>query len=132
MDKRSLILSALLVAVAIGAMLVSSPRQSAPQPSNRGASVGNSGGATVEITAEGYAPTELTIRAGTVVTWVNRDALGHWPASDFHPTHTLYPEFDSREPIEPGRSWSFRFEQQGTWRWHDHLFSHLRGRIVVE
>src|SRR3972149_5818942 len=50
------------------------------------------GSKVVEITATGFIPSSLTIKAGETVTFVNKDTKAHWPASAMHPTHLLYPE----------------------------------------
>lgn len=88
--------------------------------------------ATITFTEEGYSPSEIDIRTGDAVAFVNSSAeLYMWPASDLHPTHELYPEFDPRQPLAPGESWSFTFEKEGEWRFHDHLKSRSRGIIRV-
>ncbi len=98
---------------------------------------------TVEITDSGYSPKELTIKAGDTVTFVN-DGGSSWPATDAHPTHTLYPGsdiakcgsgaamFDSCGEIAKGGSWSFKFDEVGEWGYHDHLRPSLRGTITVQ
>jgi plastocyanin len=80
---------------------------------------------------DGFEPYDLTIEKGTRVEFVNRGENDHWPASDFHPTHGIYPEFDPQEGVAPGASWSFDFEKAGKWRMHDHLFPGYRGTITV-
>lgn len=85
----------------------------------------------IRITENGFEPKELTVSEGDEVIFLNNDNKDHWPASDFHPTHTLYEEFDTRKGIRPGESWKFKFEKTGSWRIHDHLFPHMTGIIVV-
>ena len=85
----------------------------------------------IRMTKNGFEPKELTVTEGDVVTFVNNGNEDHWPASNFHPTHTLYPEFDPLKGVKPGESWKFKFAKVGTWRMHDHLFPHLTGTIVV-
>ncbi|MDP2735416.1 MAG: hypothetical protein Q8P12_04365 [bacterium] len=75
----------------------------------------------VEISDAGFLPETLEIRLGETVAWVNRGEGYYWPASNIHPTHEIYPEFDPREPLAPGEAWAFTFEQAGEWRCHDHL-----------
>ncbi len=95
---------------------------------------------TIEITSSGFNPNFIEVRAGTVVTFVNKDASPHWPASDVHPTHTVYPEFkgcigstfDACKALQPGESWSFNFTKLGTWKYHDHLNPSLTGKITVK
>lgn len=90
------------------------------------------GATIIRRVAGGYEPKEVTITAGETVSFVNDSAEFHWPASDVHPTHTIYSAFDPREPVAPGETWSFTFEEAGTWGLHDHLRANYKGSIVVE
>jgi len=100
----------------------------------------------IEITSSGFTPKTLTISKGETVTWINKDTEEHWPASANHPTHTVYPGsniekcgtieqagiFDACRGVPPGESWSFTFNEAGTWGYHDHLQSSLTGKIIVK
>lgn len=96
----------------------------------------------VEITSEGFSPSEVIIKAGETVTWMNKDSVAHWVASASHPDHKLYPEtggcigstFDACKGIEPGESWSFTFNQKGSWGYHDHINfkAPFFGKVIVE
>lgn len=79
-----------------------------------------------------YEPPSLSIPKDTVVIFKNDDNKPHWPASDFHPTHGIYPSFDPRKPVEPGGSWSFTFDKLGKWKYHDHLSPEIKGFIEVK
>lgn len=104
-----------------------------------GCAQGN-GAHTIEIQADGFHPQELTIKAGETVTFVNKDAALHWPASGQHPTHTDYPAgggcigsaFDACGGLRQGESYSFTFGERGAWSFHDHLNSGLAGVVNVE
>ncbi|MSR87667.1 MAG: hypothetical protein EXS69_00645 [Candidatus Zambryskibacteria bacterium] len=85
----------------------------------------------IRMTENGFEPKELTVVEDDDVLFINNDEVDRWPASNFHPTHTLYPEFDQKEGLAPGQSWTFKFEKVGTWRMHDHLVPHFTGTIVV-
>ncbi|MDP3794447.1 MAG: hypothetical protein Q8R13_00765 [bacterium] len=85
----------------------------------------------VELTETGFVPQTIAIAKGDTVVFTTARQKPFWPASDLHPTHGIYPEFDPKEPIEPGESWSFRFNKVGEWRYHDHLNSQYRGVITV-
>jgi len=86
----------------------------------------------IELRDDGFYPKELVINKGDIVTFkTNRDSL-FWPASNLHPFHTVYPEFDSNEPIQPNGKWSFRFDKEGQWKYHDHLNSAFIATIIVE
>jgi len=86
---------------------------------------------TIVRTNEGYEPKEVTINKGDVVRFLNESDEYHWPASDLHPTHALYSEFDPLRPIAPGEEWKFRFDQIGEWRYHDHIRANKVGKITV-
>ena len=86
---------------------------------------------TVELREDGFYPQELTINKGDKVIFTTTQGKPFWPASSIHPSHEIYPEFDAKEPIEPGQQWSFVFEKQGIWKYHDHLFPLFTGTIIV-
>jgi plastocyanin len=118
---------------------------------NSSAGAGITGGVVkttnvIEMTSSGFTPATLTISKGDTVTWVNKDTETHWPASASHPTHTVYPGsgiekcgtseestiFDACKGIVPGGSYSFTFNEVGTWGYHDHLNPNLHGKIAVQ
>lgn len=90
---------------------------------------------TVEITSSGFSPKTLEIKQGDTVVFLNKDTNPHWPASAMHPTHTVYPGsgiskcgtseqsmiFDACEEINQGESFTFTFNEIGSWNYHDHL-----------
>ena len=98
----------------------------------------------VEITSSGFSPKLARVEVGQTVTFVNKDSRSRWPASDIHPTHTLYPGssiqkcgtdeliFDACTGLAPGAEFSFSFDRAGTWRYHDHLAPATTGTIIVE
>lgn len=81
---------------------------------------------------DSFQPETLTIQKCTKVVFENQDNVSRWPASNLHPTHGIYPEFDPRQPVEAGKDWFFVFEKIGSWRYHDHLAPSMRGTIIVE
>lgn len=85
----------------------------------------------VEMTAEGFKPQSVTVDKNSIIIFINKDVESRWPASNTHPTHDLYPEFDPKKPIEPGASWTFKPKKTGEYKYHDHLFPHMRGSLVV-
>lgn len=93
---------------------------------------GGGDGPTVKMEADGFSPQTLTVQAGDTVTFENTSDDDHWPASNVHPTHELYPGFDAQNAVLPGDSYSFTFERAGRWGYHDHLNPDLQGTIVVE
>lgn len=95
---------------------------------------------TVYHTNDGFAPNPLNIKVGETVLFRNDGSRPTWIASAMHPTHTVYPTtggcigstFDSCVGIEPGKSWSFKFDFVGSWKYHDHLNPTSFGTIIVE
>lgn len=88
-------------------------------------------GNVVELRENGFYPQELTIDKGDMVTFITTQDNFFWPASNLHPYHTVYLEFDPKEPIKPSDSWNFRFDRVGQWKYHDHLAPIYKGKIIV-
>lgn len=78
-----------------------------------------------------FVPDKIEIKKGTKVIFKNEDQEARWPASNLHPTHGIYPEFDPRKPVETGEVWSFVFEKPGSFKFHDHLIPSIRGMVTV-
>lgn len=86
---------------------------------------------TVTIGEKSFSPEIITIKKNTKVIFQNTAHEPRWPASNIHPTHGVYPEFDPQHPIQPGESWSFIFTKVGKWKMHDHLVPRILGTIQV-
>lgn len=86
---------------------------------------------TVTLTEEGFSPKEITIKNGKSVKFITSGKKPFWPASDLHPTHELYSDFDSKNPVNPGDAWVFTFTKSGRWKYHDHLFPYHTGTVIV-
>ncbi len=87
---------------------------------------------SVSYSSEGFLPKRIDIEPGQRVRFVNESDKSFWPASNIHPTHEIYPEFDAGEPIRPGEVWTFQFEGPGFWRYHNHLGPGDSGLVVVK
>lgn len=123
------------------------PQASAPEPSNNVATPQPPVSQTptvkesvVTYTDSGYSPTTLTVKKGATVTFKNQSSRSMWTASAVHPTHRGYPTtggcisstFDACKGIQPGNSWSFKFDIAGTWKYHNHMNPSDMGTIIVE
>lgn len=88
---------------------------------------------TILINMDGtaFSPNTITVKKNTKVVFKNISDEPRWPASNIHPTHGIYPEFDPERPIQPGELWSFVFAKIGIWRMHDHLAPRILGTITV-
>jgi len=80
---------------------------------------------------DGFYPKKFAITSGDSVIFLNKSSHAFWPASDNHPDHTMYEGFDVGRPLNPGETWTFTFEKDGVWWFHDHLRPYFRGRVVV-
>ncbi len=101
---------------------------------------------TIEMTSSGFAPNNLEINKGDSVTWATKDSGSYWPASAMHPTHTVYPGsdikkcgtsdeesiFDACKALGEGESFTFTFNEEGSWGYHDHVNSGKFGKIIVK
>jgi plastocyanin len=85
----------------------------------------------VQMSDDGFSPKDMTIKTGDTIIFENIGEEDHWPASNIHPTHSIYSEFDPRTPVLTNESWSFTFEEEGEWQYHDHLFPRFIGTITV-
>ncbi len=86
----------------------------------------------VSVTAQGFQPNQVEINAGDTVRWTNNSQTARWPASNPHPTHDDYPGFDPLKEVGPGQTWQFTFFREGSWGYHDHLYPHDHGTVVVK
>ena len=73
----------------------------------------------IKMTPDGFEPQEITVDTNSTVIFLNQDSDLHWPASNNHPTHELYPLFDPKRPIESGKSWVFKPTVVGVHKYHD-------------
>lgn len=85
----------------------------------------------IEMTQGKFVPQNLAIKIGDTTTFVNKDEVDRWPASNIHPTHGIYPEFDPKKAVKPGDSWKFQFQRARSFKFHDHLNPSLGGTIIV-
>ncbi len=90
---------------------------------------------TITYTSQGKLDTSnITIKLGDTVKFVNKDSNLHWPASDPHPIHTICPGFDALRGLAKGESYSFTFNVAKICPFHDHLnprTPELHGQVVV-
>ena len=88
-------------------------------------------GEVIHISDSGFEPQTLEIETGTTIVFENAGKDVHWPASNIHPTHEIYPEFDPKNVIRPGENWNFTFTKPGMWKYHDHINPEFTGTIHV-
>jgi plastocyanin len=123
----------ILMAVKISAMvlLVSCSKSSdmAPASSPAGNTSGNKTN-SVSIVSMAFSPTTLTVAVGTTVTWTNNDSAAHTVTSDTG-------LFDSGNLSAAGSgssggSFSFTFNNAGTFNYHCTYHSMMVAKVIVQ
>ncbi len=100
---------------------------------------------TVKYTDQGFSPKEITIESGMTVNFVNESSKKMWVASAKHPDHTVYSgtslsqhcpdtaniSFDECRGDDAGYTFTFNFNKEGVWKYHDHLDPTKFGSVTV-
>ena len=87
--------------------------------------------AKVTITANGYEPATLKVKAGTIVTWTNTDTAGHSVVTNSHPEHTDLSDLKS-DPLIKDQTYHYKFTKAGTYNYHDEQVLTNNATVVVE
>jgi plastocyanin len=72
-----------------------------------------------------FGPQSLTVKAGTTVTWTNKDDIPHGIASANN-------GFAKSKALDTDDSYSFTFTTPGTYQYFCYIHPHMTGTIVVE
>lgn len=78
---------------------------------------------TIVMQATSYAPTELTVKRGDTVVWVNKDPFPHTATSKGH--------FDSKS-IAAGASWKYKATKVGDFAYTCTFHPNMLGTLHVE
>lgn len=81
---------------------------------------------SVEIVNNTYSPATITVKVGTEVTWTNQDSVAH--------TVTTYdgaPATVDSGLFGRGESFSFTFDEPGTYEYFCEPHPHMRGTVIV-
>jgi plastocyanin len=84
------------------------------------------GAAETEVTIDNFtfAPERITVKAGTIVTWINRDDIPH--------TVTSATRVFKSKALDTDDKFSFTFTTPGTYEYFCSLHPHMKATIVVE
>ena len=88
------------------------------------AEAGEARGVTIDNYS--FTPSTLTIRAGTTVTWTNRDSEVHTVVADDAAAGFKSAGLDTDD------SFSFTFDKVGSYSYHCSLHPHMTGKIIVQ
>jgi plastocyanin len=83
------------------------------------------GNGIVSIDNFTFTPAALTVKAGTTVTWTNKDDIPHGIASSGN-------GFARSRALDTDDSYSFTFTRPGTYQYFCYIHPHMTGTIVVE
>ena len=83
------------------------------------------GGTEVSMKDIEFDPSEVTVKVGDTVTWVNDDSVGHDVTAD---------EFKSGEPgaMQGGDTFEHKFEKAGTFQYVCSVHPGMDGSVVVK
>jgi len=80
--------------------------------------------AEVEIDNFSFGPAELTVPAGTTVTWINRDDIPHTVVS----TDKVF----KSKVLDTDEKFSFTFSKAGTYPYFCSIHPKMTGKIIVQ
>ena len=129
--------------------------QSAPAPATTNNNTETTGDLTGTVAApktvgvlygpDGFSPSSVTINKGDTVTFTNNGGGDMWVASAPHPAHSGYDSTDRAthcaagysgavpfDQCSAGKSYSFMFNQAGTWAYHNHSNAGDFGKVIVQ
>lgn len=130
--KKRLFVTALLLIVLLTSVLVIRNSQSTGTTRQADSQLASQT-AEVYITSQGFEPATVKIKKGQSVQWTNRDEAPHQIASDPHPTDDSLPGLNDDIPLNANNSFSYIFEESGTYAYHDELNPlKFNGTIIVE
>jgi plastocyanin len=88
--------------------------------------------AKVSLSKDGFSPTTVTIKVGSIVEWRSTDETGtHQVAANPVETHTELPGLVS-DQLGQGAVYRYKFTKAGTYHYHDEVNSMLNGTVVVQ
>jgi plastocyanin len=108
-------ISAALIGAAVGSVLAGSVLFARAQTAAAGVGIDN-------FT---FNPATVTVKAGTTVTWTNRDDIPHGLAATNN-------AFKRSQALDTDDSYSFTFTTPGTYQYFCYIHPHMTGTIVVE
>ena len=131
-SKRALYSLGAMIAVLVIAVLITMIGKPSTDTDVVEDAEGSDDAVTIEITPEGFEPEAIQIDAGTTVMWTNVDSVEHGLQANPYPEGTDLPELNTDEPIAPGESYSFTFDETGDFGYHDKDDPTDNGEVIVQ
>ncbi len=110
-----------IVGVAVMAAGCASSSNPSPSPSPQATTAGTN---TVRMEALTFHPSSVTIAKGVNVTWINDDLVTHTVTSDTG-------AFESGS-LRPGASFTYQFNDTGTFPYHCSIHTFMKGTVTVQ
>lgn len=80
---------------------------------------------SVSIADMSFKPAEISVKKGTKVTWTNNDGIAHTVTETDGKTGPSSPE------MAPGSSYSFTYDEAGTFSYHCSIHPDMTGTVTV-
>ena len=102
-----------------------------PQTSASSETTTQTGASTITYSDKGFSPSNITVKAGDLVSVTNNSSSSLQFASDPHPQHTDNKDLNVGV-IKKGQSMTFRASKIGTFGFHNHYQAGDTGMITVQ
>lgn len=124
MNKIYILIIILIVGVLLffGYKQMNKPTMNQPNTQNQNTTTPQNNESSINIANFSFSPKELKIVTGTKVTWTNNDSAPHQIISN---------TFNS-EILSNGQSFSFVFNNKGSYDYHCAIHPSMTGKIIVE
>lgn len=109
--KNTWLIAVIILSIAIsGCTAQKTQLQTQPQPAN-----------TIEIKDFAFSPDTITVAKGTTVTWTNKDST----------SHTVKGTAFTSETLGQGQSYSYTFNEAGTFEYQCGIHPSMRAKVIV-
>lgn len=79
----------------------------------------------VDIMNMMFSPSQITVAKGTTVTWTNNDSIAHTVTADSG-------SGPNSSDIAPGQTYSYTFNDTGSFQYHCSIHPSMQGTVVVQ
>lgn len=105
--------------------------KASPQTSASSETTTQTGASTITYSDKGFSPSNITVKAGDLVTVTNNSSSSLQFASDPHPQHTDDADLNVGV-IKKGQTMTFIASKIGTFSFHNHYQAGDTGMIIVQ
>ncbi|MFW5714162.1 MAG: cupredoxin domain-containing protein [Brevefilum sp.] len=128
-NKSHLLLLTFILVVGL-AVAGCAPAQEMTEPAETESPAEDQENEGVEVVMQGntFQPQEITISTGTTITWTNEDAVDHTVTSGTRGSPTEM--FDAS--VGAGETFSFTFDEPGTYEYFCSIHPGMDGTVIVE